>query len=578
MPEELTSQKVSTSRSKRVLRTFTRPPTTGGAAVALLFWWLSLYPSLLPRAWVIQAAVSAICASVGYAVGTLLGRIVRAALRRSEQRIAGARFRQARLGLACGALLVLVFGSWLWLGWQNDQRDLFDMDHIAVASVVPMLLATIVLIAILTTLGRLVGATVRALDRWNRRHLPRSVAQPLTVVLVAVVGVLLLRDVAFPRFTSWADTSFGVFDTGTREGLSPPQTGAASGGPGSLVDWDDLGYQGRNFVAGSTSTEDLHEFWGDDDGAADVEIAEPIRAYAGLRSADTAQERAELAVDDLERAGGFEREVLVVATSTGTGWIDPDAAEAIEQMYRGDTAIVSMQYSFLPSWISFITDLDKATEAGAKLYNEVHERWSALPEDDRPQLLVFGLSLGSFGAEGAFAGADAQTSLTTLALRSEGVLLVGAPSSNPIHRQLTDGRDPGSSSWAPVFDGGRIVRFTTRDPNQPDISSDWDAPRVLYVQHPTDPVTHWSVDWLWSRPDWMDSPRGQGVTGDGLWFPFVTWTQGIFDLMAGFSAPPGFGHDYRLDYVDAWSRVAPPDGWTDDDTARLEQFLHATAE
>ncbi len=537
--------------------------------MAVVFWWLSLYPSLLPRAWVIQAAVSALCASVGYAIGTLGGRLIRAGLRSSGRRIPGTAFRRSRLLLGSLALLAVLIGAFSWVGWQNDQRDLFGMDHVAAASAVPMLVVTAVLILVLTSLGRLVGGTVRAVDRWNRRHLPRAVAQPLTVVLVLVVGVLALRDVAFTQFTSWANTSFGTFDTGTREGVSPPTTPTASGGPDSLVDWEDLGYQGRNFVSGATSVEDLREFWGDD-----ADVVDPIRAYAGLRSADTAQARAELAVDDLERAGGFEREVLVVATSTGTGWIDPDASEAIEQIHRGDTAIVSMQYSFLPSWISFITDLDKAAEAGTKLYNAVYERWVLLPEDTRPKLLVFGLSLGSFGAEGGFAGADAQTSLTNLVLRSDGALLVGAPHSNPILRQLTDGRDPGSTSWAPVFDGGRIVRFTTRDPNQPDIDSGWEGPRVLYVQHPTDPVTHWSIDWLWSRPEWMDSPRGQAVTGDGRWFPIVTWTQGIFDLMAGFSAPPGFGHDYRLDYVDAWSRVAPPDGWTDEDTARLEQFLH----
>jgi uncharacterized membrane protein len=47
----------------------------------------------------------------------------------------------------------------------------------------------------------------------------------------------------------------------------------------------------------------------------------------------------------------------------------------------------------------------------------------------------------------------------------------------------------------------------------------------------------------------------------------------VFDLMAGFGAPPGYGHDYRLDYVRGWSAVAPADGWTTDDAARLETFL-----
>ncbi len=72
------------------------------------------------------------------------------------------------------------------------------------------------------------------------------------------------------------------------------------------------------------------------------------------------------------------------------------------------------------------------------------------------------------------------------------------------------------------------------------------------------------------------SARGHDVTGDARWFPFVTWTQGVFDLMAGFGAPPGHGHDYRLDYVDAWARVAAPAGWTAADTVRIETLLHGS--
>ena len=56
-----------------------------------------------------------------------------------------------------------------------------------------------------------------------------------------------------------------------------------------------------------------------------------------------------------------------------------------------------------------------------------------------------------------------------------------------------------------------------------------------------------SIDSVWSPPDWVDHPRGYDVPDRGRWFPFVTGAQGVFDLMAGFAAPPGFGHDYRLD-------------------------------
>lgn len=73
----------------------------------------------------------------------------------------------------------------------------------------------------------------------------------------------------------------------------------------------------------------------------------------------------------------------------------------------------------------------------------------------------------------------------------------------------------------------------------------------------------------------MDSPRGFDVPRKASWFPIVTGVQGVFDLMAGFGAPPGHGHDYRLDYPAAWADVVPPEGWTAEDTASLEAFTQA---
>ena len=153
-------------------------------------------------------------------------------------------------------------------------------------------------------------------------------------------------------------------------------------------------------------------------------------------------------------------------------------------------------------------------------------------------------------------------------------MFVGPTDGNPIHRQLTADRAPTSPAWLPVVDEGRTVRFVNRGPDGRDLPDDWDAPRVLVIQHPTDPVTFWGFHVFATQPEWMDEPRGHDVTPDASWFPIVTGVQGVFDLMAGFSAPPGYGHDYRLDYVDGWARVVPPDSWTDTDSTELEQFLH----
>jgi uncharacterized membrane protein len=111
------------------------------------------------------------------------------------------------------------------------------------------------------------------------------------------------------------------------------------------VSWDSLGRQGRNFAGGGPTTAELAAYTG-------KSATEPVRAYAGTLSAGDVEERARLAVQDLERAGGFDRANLLVATTTGSGWLDPGAIDAFEYLTGGDSATVAMQYSYLPSWIS----------------------------------------------------------------------------------------------------------------------------------------------------------------------------------------------------------------------------------
>src|SRR5262245_14006380 len=57
-------------------------PTLSVSLLALLFWWQSLTPTLIPRSWVIQTAIGAICLAIGYGIGTLAGRGVHRILER----------------------------------------------------------------------------------------------------------------------------------------------------------------------------------------------------------------------------------------------------------------------------------------------------------------------------------------------------------------------------------------------------------------------------------------------------------------------------------------------------------------
>jgi uncharacterized membrane protein len=89
-------------------------------------------------------------------------------------------------------------------------------------------------------------------------------------------------------------------------------------------------------------------------------------------------------------------------------------------------------------------------------------------------------------------------------------------------------------------------------------------------------VGTWSPSTLWRPPGWTQDTDAPGLVGATRWFPIVTWVQETADLMAGFSAVPGFGHDYSNAFVEAWAAVVPPEGWTAEDTERVNQLLGTT--
>jgi uncharacterized membrane protein len=86
-------------------------------------------------------------------------------------------------------------------------------------------------------------------------------------------------------------------------------------------------------------------------------------------------------------------------------------------------------------------------------------------------------------------------------------------------------------------------------------------------------VSHWSLGDLWSAPEWMNDPPGPGVPPIMGWIPIVTAVQAAADVSFGASLPSGYGHDYRVEYVEAFARLVPPEGWDRADTARLQAFL-----
>ena len=372
--------------------------------------------------------------------------------------------------------------------------------------------------------------------------------------VVAVPALVPLRDaVAAPLYRA-ADSSFAAANRVTPQDLTPPTDPMRSGSPASLS-WDTLGSEGQTFVTGGPRAGTLP--------------TDPVRVYVGLNADGTARARADRAVADLERTGAFSRRVLAVVTTTGSGWISDTAASTLELMYGGDSAVVTTQYSYLPSWLSFVVDNSRARVAAQTLFDAVHARWAQLPESSRPKLVVYGESLGSQGSETAFSG------LADIRDRTDGALWAGPPNSNRLWGELEARRDPGSPEVLPVYADGLVVRFENREGDAERPDSPWLSPRVLYLQHPSDPIVWWSPDLIWSRPAWLTGPPGFDRLPAMSWFPLVTFWQVTADMANPQSVPDGHGHSCDARIVDGWVSVAAPDGWSDTDTAALHRAVAA---
>ena len=531
--------------------------TLPGCWGALIAGCLSFTPSLLPRTGTIQGIVWGITAAIGYGLGVLIAWIWRAFAGRDARH---SRHRSWGVFFISAAVLVVVsFG--LGQYWQYEIRKLMGVTEYNIALVV----ASPFIAALIFCLILLIGRSLRGLYRWAAQLLShwigRSAAHAVGWTLVVGLAYLVVTGLLLQGFVNIMNEAYSVRDTKTAEGIHQPATSLRSGGPGSVIPWDTLGWQGRNFIGKGPSVSDIEKFTGQP-------AMEPIRIYSGLASASDAEARADLAVRDLERAGGFQRKNLLVVTTTGSGWVDPALVDSFEYLSGGDAATVAIQYSYLPSWISYLVDQSKAREAGRALFDAVYGAWNQLPQDHRPRLYVAGESLGSFGGETAFSGEQSMANLTN------GALWAGPPNFNTLFREFSDHRDAGSPEVQPIYQDGRIVRFaddaTTAIPpgGQP-----WDRTRVLYMMHPSDPIVWWSPHLVFSKPDWTSEPPGSDVLRSIFWMPFVTFWQVTADLPFATGVPAGHGHKYTSEYVDGFNAIMQPAGVTPEELTNLRKII-----
>lgn len=528
-----------------------------GTALGLVFIWLSLTPSLLPRGPLFQGIVSGAAGAIGYGLGVFAVWLVRYMGSRDTSPSAPRWAWLILVGIGVIGQILMIF---YFHRWQDEVRDLNGVPRLVFWDYPWCAFLSIVVLFVFVEIGQLIGRLVRFLVRQLNRVAPPRISAMVVVALLLVLTIALLNGVVVRFGMSALNSTFSAANDETDPEFAAPTSPLRSGGPDSAVTWESLGHQGRVFVSAGPTVDELSEFNG-------TPAIEPIRAYAGLHSADGIKATAALAAEELQRKGGLDRAVVAVATTTGTGWINEAEASALEYMFNGDSAIVSMQYSFLPSWLSFLVDNENARQAGQALFEAVDALIREMPEAQRPQLVVFGESLGSFGGEAPF------LALNNLIARTNGALFSGPTFNNTIWTQLTRDRDAGSPEWLPIFDKGENVRFAARSDNLDRPNDPWGHPRVVYLQHASDPIAWWNTDLLFAEPDWLREPRGYDVSGRMQWIPIVTFLQVSADMAVAVDVPDGHGHVYVKDVANAWAAILEPPGWTPAKTEKLRPLL-----
>jgi uncharacterized membrane protein len=531
---------------------------TIGVLVAALAFAASLTPSLIPRSYLIQGVLSGISAALGYGTGVLAYWLWTYL---ELPRLRGRILKAARIAVVGACIVIAAIFLWKTSGWQNSIRTLMDLAPLDTANPFKIGAIACVVFAILIFLARLFTYTAFLFSSWLVRFVPKRMSHVVGGLLAVALFWSVAEGIIFSLALRILDSSFQELDARVEDDFAPPTAAYKTGSAASLLSWDGLGRQGRRFVSSGPTGGEIGTFFRE-------KARDPIRVYVGMNSADTVDERAKLALRELQRTGAFERSILMVVVPTGTGMIDPGALDTVEYLHRGDTASVAMQYSYLASWLSLLVEPDYGAEAANALFREVYAYWSSLPSDSRPKLYLHGLSLGAMNSELSASLYD------IIANPFQGALWSGPPFPSRTWRSVTDDRNAGSPQWLPRFRDASIFRFTNQNNALEIPAASWGPIRIVYLQYASDPITFFDATTLYREPDWMKGPRGPDVSEQVRWYPLITMLQLTVDMAIATTSPIGYGHVFAPQhYIDAWLAVTDPPNITAEDVARLKTFF-----
>lgn len=521
-----------------------------GVVGALAMYGVSVSPSLLARSWQWHAVASGVLSAVGYIVGLTIQRFYALVVPRLGVQITAPQ----SVSIAFRAVLLLGFFLWFLRWLLQSYRERKRANHLVGMrgeTLGEYLLGTfcafilmLVLLGIAWGLQWIGRAIVIVLSQWMHMVFALALSLLILVVIVYALTSQVLLKLGINFFTRHARK----MNNRTAKGIVQPQVPERSGSPQSRSSWRAVGGQGRVFLGRGPSRADIEAVTG-------CSAMEPIRVYAGMpEEGQSLQSAADLVVEELHRTGAFDRAVILIATSTGSGWVDEWQVQPLEYLTLGNCATASMQYSFVPSSINFLTDLDVSEEAAVILFETIRRAVDEIPEDRRPALFVCGESLGAYASQHVFSG------IVDVLSRTDGALWVGTPAFTPMHAELTAIRHRGSPEVAPVVANGRHVRFVNVPENLwSDVYGrelgDWNYPRVVYAQHPSDPVVWWNSELVWHKPDWISEKVDGDVSPHMQYTRGATYIQVLVDMPVAGTAPGGHGHTYHEELIPLWEAI-----------------------
>jgi uncharacterized membrane protein len=543
-----------------LIRRLTAPLSASGLVLGALFWLAALTPSLIPREGMIQGAIAGLAFATGYGLAAglvMLWAWLGLPVTRAEL------LRRARWLAAAAAALLVLAGALLARGWQNEIYQALGLPPVETVRPITLLAAGLAVALVLIAAGRFFGALKDLFDAPLRRVLPPRAALLAAFLLAAWSFWAIGNGFLLNAILRGLDSAYRTVDSLIPPEEVRPSGGLMSGSPDSLLSWESLGSQGRRHVQDTPAAADIEAITGRPAQA-------PLRVYVGANSAGTVEERAALALAELQRTGAFDRSLLVIATPTGTGWVDPAGILPVEIMHGGDVASVSVQYSYLPSWLSLLVQPEYGEETADAVFRTVYGHWRALPKDKRPRLFLFGLSLGSLNSD------LASNAYAVLGDPFEGAFWVGPPFASRTWNEVTATREAGSPQWLPKARAPGVFRFITAADKSQAAQPDWGPVRILYLQYPSDPIVFFKEN-MWRRmPDWMGPPRAGDVSPGLTWMPGISFIQLIFDMMTATTVPKGRGHVYAAaDYARGWQALTRPAGISETEMAKLEAWLDA---